>query len=126
MPESYDLNTREKMLPRSSNNSTKISFSEDDEDMNVDFDMDVDTDDDDVRNEENDGDCDPDGPTAAPLIPEKKAESPPSKHTTDAEEAVDMDTENHGKKVDPKKREQTNRMASDGRSSSDPNTGKIW
>lgn len=42
-PESYDVNTPEKTLSRSSENATRMSFSDDDEDMNVDFDMDFDS-----------------------------------------------------------------------------------
>ena len=42
-PESYDVNTPEKTLSRSSENATRMSFSDDDEDMNIDFDMDFDS-----------------------------------------------------------------------------------
>lgn len=144
IPESCDVDTPEKTLPRSNEDATKISFSDDDEDMNVDFDLDVDTDDDDARNEDNDGDGDTGDPGAVPLIPDlqdtakqdndssntKTTDGSPCKNTTveEPEESMDIDAVNHAEKEDQKKRgKRNNWMDVDGGSSSAvPNTGKIW
>lgn len=73
IPECPDVKTPEKTLPRTNEEVTKMSFSDDDEDMNVDFD--VDTDDDDVGNYKNGGDSDTDGPTAVLRTPDLEDEA---------------------------------------------------
>lgn len=142
IPECPDVSTPEKTLPRSNEDATKMSFSDDDEDMNVDFDMD----DDYVGNYENDGDSDADGPTAVTRIPDledeakqevnggsktKRASSSTCQRpaVAEPEETTETDTVKHVEKEDQKKRKKPNKQRDDvdsRGSSAVLNTGKIW
>lgn len=107
MPESCDVDTPEKTV-ETTEDASKMWFSDDDDDMNVDFDIDTD---DDVRNEDNDGDGDTSRSAPIPWIPveqdttkhdndssdTKKTDSPPNMDTavSDHEESKDVDEVNN-------------------------------
>ncbi|TMS18608.1 Zinc finger MYM-type protein 4 [Larimichthys crocea] len=107
MPESCDVDTPEKTV-ETTEDASKMWFSDDDDDMNVDFDIDTD---DDVRNEDNDEDGDTSRSAPIPWIPveqdttkhdndssdTKKTVSPPNMDTavSDHEESKDVDEVNN-------------------------------
>ncbi|KAG8004892.1 Zinc finger MYM-type protein 4 [Nibea albiflora] len=113
MPESCDVDTPEKTA-ETTEDTSKMWFSDDDDDMNVDFDIDTD---DDVRNEDNDGDGDTSRSTQIPRTPveqdttkhdndssdTKKTDSPPDMDTvSDHEESKDVDEVNNVEEKDQK------------------------